>query len=123
MTELLFRRITEAGLESRRGLKGKEQDMATFYKQIVEQEMSLDGSEVRDSNGSNSDFSPNRKRSIDPSDNDVMYLNEDGLENEASEAEAKRRKTDGTGNRKPNTDQWDAMFLRLAAYKAEKGVS
>ena len=106
----------------------KEQAVTTLYEQSMEQEMSVKGPEARVAIDSGSDDSPSRKRPIHTADSNALHidsnalhLNDGDLENESDEA--KRQKTDFAGNRKPNTDPWDAMFSRLAAYKAEKGVS
>lgn len=108
--------VSDRGLE-----RSKVPVVTTFYEQPVEQVMSVDGHQVQDTTDSSSDDSPSRKRHLNTYDSNALHVTEDALDNES--VEAKRQKTDMDGNRKPNADQWDTMFLRLAAYKAEKGVS
>jgi hypothetical protein len=62
------------------------------------------------------DDSSDRKRSF------THALLGNMLDSEEEES-VKRQKTDTAANRKLNSDQWDTMFSRLVAYKAEKGVS
>lgn len=98
-----------------------EKVTTSFSDQLVEQEMSTDGREDQHAFDSSSDDSPSRKRHLEPYDDNALNVKDDVLENEA--IGTKRQKVDVANSRKPNTDQWDSMFLRLAAYKAEKGVS
>lgn len=65
---------------------------------------------------STSEETPNRKRHRDLYDDNAMEVNENVFDEELGGRNAI------TDIQTPNTDQWDAMFQRLAAYKAEKGV-
>jgi hypothetical protein len=87
----------------------------------VNKKMPVDALGLFDAADDSSKDSSRRKRPYLNSDTNALLGNV--LYPKEEEESAKRQKTDCVATRKLNADQWDTMFLRLAAYKAEKGVS